>query len=146
MRGFWRVWMTLWCGAVLVLGLVFVLAVAPGLDVAAKFYFEIQGHFDRDRTAFESPVMKESLGVLGAVLIGWALTALGMVRVAATGDARVWRWLTAAVATWYLVDTSLSIGNGYVVNAGLNSLILGAFLVPVLLAGVLADNSGNAST
>lgn len=66
-------------------------------------------------------------GVLGAVLVGWALLLLAVVRLGLrTGDARWWWAVTASVGAWALLDTAASLALGSWQHA--------AFNVPFVLA------------
>jgi hypothetical protein len=75
-----------------------------------------------------------SHGVLGAVMVGWFLLVLWLVRgPLARGAPDAWRGLVVSLAGWYAIDTPYSLIEGYWENAVLNTAILAAY-APALRA------------
>lgn len=87
------------------------------------------------------PAMRFSLGVLGAVSIGWSITLLAAVRAANQLDRLsgrpLWAMITASVVCGYLIDSTLSIATGFWMNAIPDTILLAAFLVPVVRCGAM---------
>jgi hypothetical protein len=74
-------------------------------------------------------------GVLGAVMVGWALALLGVVVwLWALAPALAWRVVTLSVAGWFVVDTSFSLSVGAWQNALLNLAFGALFGVGLALA------------
>jgi hypothetical protein len=69
-----------------------------------------------------------SQGVMGAVMVGWMLLALWLVRArVARGEPDAWYALTASLLGWFVIDTAFSLVSGYWQNAVLNTVVLAAF-------------------
>ncbi len=141
MHGIWRTWMTIWCSAIIGLGAVLSGAALPATDEGARFYFQLISKFTSPAAIFDPPAIRLAVAVLGAVLVGWGLTMLGLVR-AQNSAAQPWRSLTIAIAIWFTVDSVLSIASGYPLNAVANVLFLATYLAPIIGSGVFVnDNS-----
>lgn len=143
MRDFWRKWLWLWCAAVAGFGLVLAGAahpVASGpvqalLDLIAGERFEL------------APQMRFALAVMGAVTIGWSITLVAAIRAALMlGDqgGPIWRLVFLSVIAWYLIDGALSVATGFALNLVPNTILLVAFLAPLVGAGVLRPPLGGA--
>jgi hypothetical protein len=72
-------------------------------------------------------------GVLGAVMIGWAIALLFVIHGPLRRRER-WSWnaVAASMGGWFAVDTSLSIWSGYAENAVLNLGFAILFTVPLV--------------
>jgi hypothetical protein len=67
-------------------------------------------------------------GVLGAVMIGWFLLVIWVVRgPLANGVAGAWGALVVSIGGWFAIDTTFSLASGFPENAVLNLVFLGAF-------------------
>ncbi|GAC1422683.1 MAG: hypothetical protein NVSMB64_30990 [Candidatus Velthaea sp.] len=139
MHGYWRAWMTIWCLAIVGVGAVLAGAALPATDGCARFYFQLVSGFGTPAANFDPPAMRLAVAVLGAVLVGWGLTMLGLV-CAHDGPAQPWRSLTAAIAVWFTIDSALSIASGYPLNAAANVLYLATYVAPVIGSGVLLND------
>jgi hypothetical protein len=144
MHGVWKTWMDVWCWATLAFGVVLAAAAAPVLAAPAHaFYDLIHWPIDGQSSFVEST--RFTAGVLGAVMIGWAMTLFAAV--AAAQDmapcqaGRLWRGLTGAMLVWYGVDSTVSIATGAPLNAASNTIFLAAFLIPVFGSGVLGQKA-----
>lgn len=142
MSAFWRAWLIIWCISVGVFGLVLAGGAFEATSGPVRLIFAgIQGPGELDL----NPAMRFSLGVMGGVSIGWAVTML-MVMLAATqlGDrARpIWMGLTVGLATWFVIDSSLSIATGFGLNVVPNSVLMVTYLVAVLASGRLRKTPG----
>jgi hypothetical protein len=143
MHGFWKSWMIGWCYATIAFGLAFCLAAFPATEGPARLYYDIV-YWPFDGASAFGAETRFTAAVLGAVLLGWAVAILGLVDVAPEAPA-AWRWLTASMLLWYVVDSILSVATGVPGNAVSNSFFLAGFLAPVLGSGVLRP-AGRTST
>jgi hypothetical protein len=67
-------------------------------------------------------------GVTGAVMIGWFLLVIWVVRgPLANGVAGAWAALVASIGGWFLIDSTFSLASGFWENAVLNVCFLAAF-------------------
>jgi len=133
--------MTVWCWTVLVFGAVLALVATPATDGAARLVFAMISRDPASDTLLAQPAMRFAMGLQGALTIGWSLTFFGMVRAADLGGAPVWRSMTVALAAWFLIDSAISIMTGYPLNAVSNTVLIAAYLVPVLGSGVLSPRT-----
>jgi len=139
MSPFWQSWMKIWCGAVIVFGAVLASGAFPATDGLVRTLYDVlgsQGRPDFDATA------RFSVGLMGAVTLGWGLT-LGAVIDAAhrLGEraAPVWRMITVGIFVWYVIDGAISIATGFALNAVSNTALLAGYLVPVMASGVMRE-------
>jgi hypothetical protein len=136
MSGLWKNWMRVWCWATLAFGGVLAAAAVPALEgPTLGFYDLVTWPIDGAPATFD-PIARFTCGVLGAVMIGWALTIFALLPVA---DARAWRSFTGAMMIWYVIDSTVSVTAGAPGNAVSNTVFLALFLIPVLASGVLSD-------
>ena len=137
MPGFWRNWLTGWCWAVGLFGVVLAGAAFEATSGPTRLLFGLlKGPAPLDLDA----QMRFGLAVLGAVTFGWSLTLMAAIQAAHQLDDQaqpVWRLVTVSAVAWYGVDSALSIATGYGLNAIPNTVFLLAFLVPVIRGGVL---------
>lgn len=72
-------------------------------------------------------------GVLGAVMVGWAVALWFVVTVPIRRRQR-WAWnaVSASTATWFIIDSTLSLVSGYGENAVLNLAFALLFGVPLV--------------
>jgi len=138
MTPFWRTWLDLWCGAVMVFGLVLVGAAfeptrAPLLMLLGPMNPAVPVFDDHLRFAY---------ALMGAVTLAWGLTFLAALRAAAQlSDRALWRGLTVAVLAWYVIDGALSAATGFALNIVPNTALLAGYLIPVLATGVLSGGA-----
>ncbi|MCF8504088.1 MAG: hypothetical protein K9G59_04175 [Caulobacter sp.] len=133
MNGFWKTWMRVWCWVVLAFGLVLALAAVPALDAAPRLVIGLLGG---DPDLLDQTEMRFAFGLQGALTLGWGMTMIAMVGLAHTHGAAVWRSLTASVLVWYVIDSAISVGTGFPLNAVSNTLLTAGYLIPVLVTGV----------
>ncbi len=136
MTGIWRLWIRAWCWAAVGLGLLFALGAFPATDFGARLFYDViywpvdgQSPFDAD--------MRFTSGILGCIMLGWAVLAFGVVSFADQLGASAWRWLTASVTVWYVTDSIISVLAGVPMNVAPNTGFYIFYLVPVLASGVL---------
>lgn len=137
MSGFWRNWMNGWCWGVALFGLVLA---GAGLEATSGPTRLIFGLLNGPESLELNAQMRFSVALMGAVTLGWALTlraALGAAHQLGEHAGPTWRGITASLLVWYVVDSALSVATGFGLNAVSNSVILAAFLLPILRAGVL---------
>lgn len=141
MSRFWRIWTIGWCWAVGFFGVILAASALPATSGLTRLLFGLLN----DQVALELDAhMRFSLGVLGAVTIGWSLTLLAAVQAAHLlgGRARpVWVLIGASVVVWYVVDSALSVATGFGLNVVPNTVFLAAFLLPLIAGGVLKSRS-----
>ena len=135
---FWMTWMTGYCVAVALFGIVLAGGAFDVTSGPVRIIFNLMngpGEFDL------VPAMRFSLGVLGAVSLGWSVTLYAAVQAAnqlgRPSGRSIWIMITASVVCWYLIDSTLSIATGFWMNAIPNTILMAAFLVPVVHCRVL---------
>lgn len=132
MNGFWKNWLVVWCWGVLAFGVVLALAAVPAASGYTRLVITTLGG---DPALLDQPALQFAFGLQGALSIGWALTMMALVNVA--DSAPVWRALTVSVAVWYVIDSVISVVTGFPLNAVSNTLLMVAFLTPMLASGTL---------
>jgi hypothetical protein len=147
MTSFWRNWMQTWCWATLVFGVVLAAAAAPGLEAPTVMFYDFV-HWPLDGASSWAENVRFTCGVLGAVMIGWALTIFTLVdvakRVAPDVSRTIWRGMTMAMMVWFVVDSAISVMTDAPVNALSNTVFLATYLIGVFGSGVL-KNAARAS-
>lgn len=136
MTGFWKAWMQVWCWAVMGVGALFAQAGFPATEIGARLFYDVI-YWPLDGASPFDADMAFTVSILGCVMIGWAVTLLGLVDAAVTVGRPAWRWMTLAILVWYAIDSAMSVLTGVPVNAISNTGFLLGFLVPVLGSGVL---------
>jgi hypothetical protein len=129
---FWVGWLTAVSAGVMLFGLA--LVVAPA---AARQGFSLLLYADaRHLSSFgEDAVRYVALAhaVLGAVMFGWGVALLLVVRGSfARGSRLGWRIVGASVVAWCVPDTGFSLWSGFWQNAILNLVFVVLFLVPLV--------------
>lgn len=141
MSAFWRWWMTVWCWAVVVFGVVLLGAAFEATSGPARMSFAI---LDGPGEPSFDAHLRFSVGLMGAVTLGWGLTFFATVSAAhELGEraAPVWRMLTASVIAWCVIDSMISIATGFALNAASNTLLTLGYLVPVMTTGVMSERT-----
>ncbi len=137
MSSFWRTWLKVWCVGVGLFGLVLAGAAFEATSGPTRLVYGLIGGpamLDMDAT------LRFSIALMGAVTLGWSVTMFAAIEAACLlGDRGrpVWRLITVSLGVWYVVDSSLSVATGFGLNAVSNTLIVAAYLVPVLMSGVM---------
>lgn len=71
-------------------------------------------------------------GVLGALMFGWAMALLFViVGPFSKGSWTAWLTLAVSIASWFVLDTALSLGLGFWPNAAQNAMFATLFAVPL---------------
>ncbi len=131
---FWKNWLVVWAVFVTLFGLVLAGGGWAATDAPTRLILQILGGttFPGDDRTF-----RISVGLMGAVTFGWGLTALAVVRYVAE-DPEQRRTLlgpvTMALLAWFVLDSSLSILNGFAPNAVSNVLIISGWVAGVTLS------------
>lgn len=133
----WLRWYRWWCGAVGLFGVVIALGAFDATSgPALALYDALNGAAD-----LTAPPDRFSVGLVGAVTIGWSLTMWAAIRATflldAPGSRSVWRLLVVSLAVWYVIDNVISVATGYALNAVSNTVIVAAFLYPLVKTGAL---------
>lgn len=136
MNGFWRAWLQVWCWLTLGVGVMFAAGAVSAADAGVQLFYDvIYWPIDGQSTFNES--VRLTAALLGAVMIGWAITIFGLIAAAEQAGARAWRTLSYSVLAWWSIDSAISLALGAPVNALSNTLFLAGYLAPVLASGVL---------
>jgi hypothetical protein len=144
MTPFWRTWLRVWCWATFGFGAVLAAAAFPALDGPTRWFYDLV-HWPLDGQSSFDENVRFTCGVLGAVMIGWALTIFATVDAAEKLGAPVWRALTTAMVVWYVIDSAISVATGAPVNAVSNTVFLITYLAPILASGVLGGATTRAA-
>ncbi|MEL6366257.1 MAG: hypothetical protein AAFR11_15595 [Pseudomonadota bacterium] len=139
MEGLWRTWIIVWCWGTLAFGAAFAGVAFPATSGPSAFYTELVSGGRIDAAALEAEGMRFALALIGAVMMGWAVTIFGVVRAADQVGAYLWRMLTFGLIVWFAVDSWISVAAGYPLNAVGNTGFVALYLIPVLASGVLRE-------
>lgn len=145
MSPFWQNWLTVWCWGVALFGIVLMGGAFAATDGPVRLLFGILN--PAVQPVFDA-TLRFSLALIGAVTFGWSLTFAVAIRAAVLLGARgrpIWLGLIVSAVAWYVVDSALSIATGFALNAASNTLILAAFLIPILRSGVLQVGEARAA-
>ena len=137
MSAFWRGWLYIWCGLVIIFGLVLAGGGLAATSGAADMLFGVLGGPD-DLTW--TPHLRFSVALMGAVTMGWGLTFVATFMAAhRLGDQAglIWRLATLGVIVWFVIDSALSVATGFALNAVSNAGLLVGYLIPLLATGVM---------
>lgn len=140
---FWWRWLLVVNLGVMLFGLCFVLIPDIMQDLFDILFFSVS----RANESFSAEAVRYIsfiYGVLGAVMIGWAVALLfiiiGPFR---RGEREGWNAVTSSIVIWFVIDTSFSLYSGFVANAVLNSVFFVLFAIP--LAATYQHFHGKAS-
>lgn len=141
MDGSTRKAMMLWAWAVTAFGAVLIGGgFAPTDGAVRALYALIAGTTPRMDAA-----LRFSVGLMGAVTLGWGLTVLAVASVSDGFDLatarRLWRRIGLAIGLWYAIDSTISIATGYALNAASNTVLLAAFVLILARGGMLASGA-----
>ncbi len=129
-RFWWRWLVAVTCG-VLAFGLSLVLL--P--DVMQRFFNTLIFSSSDAPTTFSDEATRYVTfvcGVLGAVMVGWAVALLYILRVPFRREARsAWYAITLSIGIWFVIDSAFTIYTGYVGNLILNIPFFVLFIIPL---------------
>ena len=127
---FWWRWLVVVTAALLVLGLAMVLLPSATQQLYNVLYFgSPQGN-----SAFQpaAPYLKFVFAALGAVMVGWAVTLLIILRGPFRRRSReAWLAFSVSLLAWFVPDTTFSLWSGFWQNAVLNAVIAVLFAIPL---------------
>jgi hypothetical protein len=131
-RQLWLIWLNTACSLVVLLSLILVLFPTTGQFAFNKIFFgnwlaPLEFSFEAVR------YVTFVYGVLGAVMIGWMITLLGIINGPFASGHR-WAFLSIAfsVGTWFFLDSSFSCLAGFPANIGLNAIFSLSFVIPLV--------------
>ncbi|HAY07101.1 MAG TPA: hypothetical protein PKV67_08235 [Hyphomonas sp.] len=142
MSNFWKTWMQIWCWGVILFGAVLAGGAFPATDAAVRTLYSILGGAPATPEMFDAPGMRFSVGLMGAVTLGWGATILGLLPAIHQAGAPAWRGLTLALAIWFVIDGAISVATGYGLNNLPNTALAALYFIPVLTTGVLKRSAG----
>lgn len=137
MPEFWRKWLVIWCWAVVAFGALLALGALDATKAPVEMLYSL---FNPAASVPFDATMRFSIGLMGAVSIGWGLTLLTTIRAAlALGreGRAVWGGVVTATLIWYVIDSSLSVATGFALNAVSNTVLLLGLLLPLWRTGML---------
>lgn len=140
MSEFWRRWLVLWCWTVMLFGLVLAGAGLEATSGPARLAFAILGP-GHPLPPVLDPTLRFSIGLMGAVTIGWGATMLATV-IAGNGTPRLWRAITVGLVAWFVIDSTLSVATGFPLNAVSNTVLLVFYLIAMRGIGAFGRSAG----
>ena len=134
----WYRWLVAVAGGVAAFGLA--LVVAPSL---ARQGFSLLAYGSADRIGGYGDAAADYIelvhAVLGAVMVGWGVALLLIVRGPLRRDLREgWTIVAVSVLAWFVPDTSFSLISGFWQNAVLNLVFAILFAIPLAATWRLA--------
>jgi hypothetical protein len=138
MTDFWKNWLRLWAWGVVIFGVVLSSGAFAATDSVVRPIFDLLGNPFPDQP---DPHHRFSLGLMGAVSIGWGMTLLGMCnavfKLSREDAAPFWRAVLVATIIWYVIDGYISYATGFALNIVSNTLLLLFLLIPLLKTGAM---------
>ena len=128
---FWRYWLIVAALGVAAFGAVLVVAPALGRRIFGLLVFSSPSGIEA-LGASATPYITLVHGVLGAVMVGWAITLL-FIAIGPFGRGSWDGWLAIAVSlsAWFVADTAFSLWTGFWPNAVLNLVVATLFAIPL---------------
>lgn len=144
MTGFWHRWMVVWCWATIAFGAVFALGALGSLRAPAQLFLDLVFWPIDGQPAELAREAVFATAVCGALMIGWGILMLGLVRDPSLNrNPRVWSLMTTSMVVWFVVDSLASWLSGARLNVLGNTGFLVTYLIPVLASGVLSGTSSS---
>ncbi|WP_298190874.1 hypothetical protein [Novosphingobium sp.] len=138
MSPFWQAWFQFWLVSMIVFALIVAGGALPGTDAPLRMGLALTS---MGPPTDLTPAGRFMIGILGGVFLGWmVMFALVLRQAVAMGRAGRPLWLAATVgmASWYALDSTLSVATGFGLNVVPNTLALAMFLIGVAGSKVLA--------
>ncbi|AMS29191.1 MAG TPA: hypothetical protein DIU09_11330 [Hyphomonadaceae bacterium] len=137
MSAFWRAYFGAFCASLVLFGAVLCAgAFAPTSGPVSLLIKTLSG----GNAANFEPALRFSLGLMGALTIGWAVMIYGVMRVAFTLGPQgrpLWDAITAGLISWYVIDGICSIATGFALNIIPNTALAAMYLVGLTQSGAL---------
>jgi hypothetical protein len=138
MAKIWQNWFSAWAIGVFFFGLVLAGGAFDASDGLTRALFALFGNPVPDNAGEH---YRFSVGLMGAVTMGWGLTfwvvfkALNLIDAAQA--APLWRKLTLFTLVWYVIDCIISIATGFWMNAISNTILLVLYFIPLFKSGAI---------
>ena len=136
MSNFWKIWLDIWCLAVIIFGGVLVGASIPGFESVTKTFITLINPIDM-------PVFNEierfAFGLIGAITIGWGVTFFYFFRAAHTSNIgnKMYRQAFVVMIIWNLIEGYFSYPTGFALNIASNLLLSLGMVIPLYMSGKL---------
>ena len=131
----WTTWLLASSAGVGLFGVWLVLFTGSGIDIITPIFYDTMagdGAF-RALGSIELRFIKWTFALFGAVMAGWGLTLVLLIRTSyRRGEPWAWRAVAMPVGVWYLLDTGASVYHGMMINVALNTVVLVAMAVPLV--------------
>lgn len=137
MSGVWRGWFLAWCVSIGVFGAVLSGGAFEATSGPVRLVLD---NLHGPGVLSFTPVLRFSLGVMGAVSIGWAVMLHFVVRAAidqGREGRRLWNAISAGMASWFVIDCTLSVATGFGLNVVPNLVLAGMYVAGLIGSGVL---------
>lgn len=142
MTNFWQNWLKLWAWGVIAFGMILSSGSFAVTDGLVRPLFDLLG--DPLPETLDAH-HRFSIGLMGAVSIGWGATLLlfikRLVTLPAETAAPLWRGMLYATIIWYVVDGVISVATGFAWNVASNSGLLALLVIALAKSGALHGSS-----
>jgi hypothetical protein len=133
MTKFWQNWLTIWAVGVIMFGLALAGGAFAATDGLTRQFFAL---LQNPLPATPDQHLRVSIGLMGALTVGWGLTYLVSFKALHALDravaAPLWQGITLASLSWYVIDSAISIATGFWLNAVSNTVLTALYLVAVI--------------
>lgn len=136
MSNFWKIWLDIWCLAVIIFGGVLVGASIPGFESGTKTLITLLNPVN-------VPVFNETerfaFGLIGAITMGWGVTFFYFFRAAHASNIgnKMYRQAFVVMIIWNLIDGYVSYRTGFALNIASNLLLSLGMVIPLYMSGKL---------
>jgi hypothetical protein len=131
MTPFWRIWFFAWVWSIGIFGAVIAGGAFEATSGPIAFVYHLLQGFQGPVVLFNA-TLRFSLGVMGAVSLGWAVMLHFIVAEAIRAGKSalpLWNAISAGMATWFIIDCMLSIATGFGLNVVPNVLLTGMYVI-----------------
>lgn len=125
---FWQRWLMMVTVGVIIYSLCLILFPITMLELFNKLFFPSMD-VNRDFSVESKAYITFTQGVLGAVIIGWMITILSMLRY--PFGQQQWNTLTLSISMWFVIDSGYSLYAGVAAHAVFNVVFLMLFAIPL---------------
>lgn len=141
MNPFWRLWFFAWSWSIGIFGAVIAGGAFEATSAPITLVYELVRVAGGSAIRFD-PTLRFSLGVMGAVSIGWAVMLYFILFEALQTRSLkaakpLWNAISSGMAAWFVIDSTLSIATGFGYNVVPNVLLTGMYVVGLIGIGVL---------